>query len=67
MALKDLSGKSVYDLDPEDFEKLFCQNCKAYYQAERETARNCPLDVMMPTCRHLINRGTWDRYLKKPA
>ena len=27
MPLKDLSGKRAYDLDREDFEKLFCQQC----------------------------------------
>ena len=27
MPLKDLSGKTVYDLEIEDFEKLFCQRC----------------------------------------
>jgi hypothetical protein len=28
MALKDLAGKDVYDLEFEDFEKLYCQHCK---------------------------------------
>ena len=28
MPLKDLSGKTVLDLDREDFEKLFCRQCR---------------------------------------
>jgi hypothetical protein len=28
MTLKDLSGKTVYDLEFEDFEKLYCRQCK---------------------------------------
>jgi hypothetical protein len=35
MPWKDLSGKTVYDLEPEDFEKLFCWQCR-YYPSDCE-------------------------------
>ena len=58
MALKDLSGKTVYELDREDFEKLFCQQCK-----------DCGICVKDPKtiiiCRQLIDNGVWDLLFRK--
>jgi len=36
MPLKDLSGKTAYDLEREDFEKLFCQQCLEYQECPRD-------------------------------
>lgn len=53
MALKDLSGKSVYDLEQEDFEKLFCLCCK--------DAGICVKDPKtVNICMGLIDSGVWD-------
>ena len=58
MPLKDLSGKTVYDLEKEDFEKLFCQQCK-----------DCGICVKDPKtiniCMGLIDSGVWDIAFRK--
>ena len=41
MTLKDLSGKSVYGLDREDFEKLFCQHCLEYEECPISWTLDC--------------------------
>jgi len=59
MALKDLSGKTVYDLDREDFDKLFCRHCLEYQECRREEK-----DIHI--CQGLIDSGIWDnRYRKR--
>ena len=58
MPLKDLSGKTVYDLDLEDFEKLFCQCCKDYGICDKD-----PKTLNM--CMGLIDSGVWDSQLRK--
>jgi len=56
--VKDLSGKTVYDLEPEDFEKLFCQQCKEHSQ--------CPRDELKLTgCKLLVDSGVFDSCLRK--
>jgi len=30
VSIQDLKGKTVYELEPEEFEKLFCQRCCDY-------------------------------------
>ena len=58
MPLKDLSGKTVFDLEKEDFEKLFCQQCNDYH--------DCPIDdVKIRSCKILVDCGLWDRYYRK--
>ena len=58
MPLKDLSGKTVYDLEREDFEKLFCRRCKEYPQ--------CPRDELKLTgCKLLVDSGVYDKYYRK--
>ena len=58
MPVKDLIGKTVYDLEPEDFEKLFCQQCKEYSQ--------CPRDELKLTgCKLLVDSGVYDKYYRK--
>ncbi|MBA7702518.1 hypothetical protein ES703_111287 [subsurface metagenome] len=58
MALKDLSGKAVYDLEKEDFEKLFCHQC-----------RDCGICVKDPNtihiCMGLIDSGVWECHFRK--
>jgi len=58
MPLKDLSSKTVYDLEFEDFEKLFCRQCK-----------DCGICVKDPKtvniCQQLIDNGVWDIVFRK--
>ncbi len=58
MPLTDLSGKSVYDLDREDFEELFCHQCK-----------DCGICTKDPktinVCMGLIDSGVWDMVFRK--
>ena len=58
MPLKDLSGKTVYDLEIEDFEKLYCRQCRDYGNCDED-----PKTVNM--CMGLIDSGVWDRQLRK--
>lgn len=58
MPLKDLSGKTVYDLEIEDFEKLFCHQCRDYQICDKD-----PKTVNM--CMVLLDSGVWDRQLRK--
>ena len=58
MPLKDLSGKTVYDLEDEDFAKLFCEQCREYGACPRA-------DKKMLSCKALIDSGLWDRYCRK--
>ena len=58
MALKDLSGKSVSDLDREDFDKLFCQHCLRYQECQRE-------EKDMHICQCLIDSGIWDKRYRR--
>jgi len=58
VSLKDLSGKTVYDLDREDFEKLFCQQCKEYPQCPRD-------DLRLKSCKLLVDSGVYDSCLRK--
>jgi len=60
MPLKDLSGKTVYDLEREDFEKLFCQQCKEYSQCPRGEKR-------ILGCKLLVDSGLYDSCLRKRA
>ena len=53
MALTDLSGKTVYELGKEDFEKLFCQQCK---DCDRCTKDPKTINI----CMGLIDSGVWD-------
>ena len=56
MPLKDLSGKTVYDLEKEDFKKLFCH-------------RDCGICTKDPKtiniCMGLIDRDVWDIAFRK--
>ena len=58
MPLKDVSGKTIYDLEREDFEKLFCWQCK-----------DCGICVKDPKtihiCMGLIDSGVWDGHFRK--
>ncbi len=58
MALTDLTGMTVYELDREDFEKLFCHRCKEYPQCPRD-------DLKVKVCRLLVDSGVYDTCLRK--
>ena len=58
MPLKDLSGKTAYELEPEDFEKLFCRQCK-----EEGGCVKDPKTVHI--CMELIDSGVWDLAFRK--
>ena len=60
MPLKDLSNKTGYDLEREDFEKLFCQQCKEYPQCPRD-------DLRIRGCKLLVDSGLYDGCLRKQA
>ena len=58
MPLKDLSGKTVYDLELEDFEKLFCHRCQEYNE--------CPKDEKkILSCKLIVDSGVWDQFYRK--
>jgi len=55
MPMKDLSGKTVYDLEPEDFEMLFCKACREY--------GNCQsVDIQVLTCKALVAHNVTRRW-----
>ena len=58
MPLKDLSGKTAYELDREDFEKLFCRCCKDFYKCAKD-------DGDIELCKPLIDSGLWDKFYRK--
>ena len=58
MPLKDLSGKTVYDLDRGDFEKLFCQHCHEYDECDRS-------DKKILGCKAFVDSGLWDMFYRK--
>jgi len=58
MPLKDLTGKTVYDLEQEDFEELYCQHCK-----DQGICVKDPKTVNI--CMALIDSGAWDRHFRK--
>ena len=58
MPLKDLSGKTVYDLKREDFEELFCRKC--------HEAEDCPKDdKKLLGCKAFVDSGLWDQFFRK--
>ena len=58
MPIKDLSGKSIYALEEEDFEKLYCSHCKDSGLCVKD-----PLTIQI--CMGLIDSGVWDRCFRK--
>jgi len=58
MPLKDLSGKTVYDLEREDFEKLFCHFCHECKECDRN-------DKKMLACRAFVDSGLWEKFYRK--
>lgn len=57
--MKDLSGKTVKELDWEDFDKLFCAQCK-----EKPGCDQDPKTVSI--CLLLMESGIWDSLYRKP-
>ena len=60
MPLKDLSGKTVHDLDQEDFEKLFCQHCREYDECPRDKHK-------ILGCKAFVDTGLWDMFYRKES
>ena len=58
MPLKDLSGKTVYDLDRGTFEKLFCELCHEYEECDRN-------DKKILGCKAFVDSGLWDAFYRK--
>ena len=58
MPLKDLSGKTVYHLDREEFEKLFCEQCHEYEECSRD-------DKKILGCKAFVDSGLWDQFYRK--
>ncbi len=58
MPFRDLSGKTVYDLELEDFAKLFCERCRECAECSRD-------DRKTHVCRALVDSGLWDAYCRK--
>ena len=58
MPLKDLSGKTVLDLEKEDFEKLFCWRCHEYQYCNRS-------DRKILGCKAIVDSGLWDKFYRK--
>jgi len=58
MSLKDLSGKTVYELDRKDFEKLFCWQCHEYEHCPRD-------DKKILGCKAFVDSGLWDKFYRK--
>ena len=52
MPLKDLKGKSIYDLTAEDFAELYCCKCRQYAYCEKDEGG-------MHVCKALIDCGLW--------
>jgi len=57
MPLKDLSGKTIYDLEIEDFEKLFCWRCQDYEHCLRDEKK-------ILSCKAFIDSGLWDSFYR---
>jgi len=58
MPLKDLRGKTVYELEQEDFEKLFCRQC-------RESEDCLKDDKKIIACKAFVDSGLWDQFYRK--
>jgi len=58
LSIKDLSGKTVRDLDREDFEKLFCWRCHEYDDCPRD-------DRKILGCKAFVDSGLWDKFYRK--
>jgi len=58
MPLKDLSDKTVYDLEREDFEKLFCRQCHEHDFCPKDDSR-------ILGCKAFVDTGVWDKFYRK--
>lgn len=56
--LLNLSSKTACDLDPEDFEKLFCWRCREYEECQRK-------DTNIISCEAFVDSGLWDKFYRK--
>ena len=56
--LKSLKGKTIYDLNPEEFDKLFCQHCHEYEECPRD-------DKKILGCKAFVDSGLFDKFYRK--
>ncbi len=56
--LKDLKGKTVFDLTLEEFHTLFCGDCREKPDCDRD-----PKTVNI--CQQLVNDGIWDNLFRR--
>ena len=54
MPLRDLSGKTVSELELDDFEMLFCWRCRKYMQCTRNNGN-------ILECKAAVDSGLWDQ------
>jgi len=58
MPMKDLRGKTVFDLEKADFAELYCQQCKY--------GGICVKDPQtISICKQVIDAGAWDSDFRK--
>ena len=55
--MQDLK-RTVYELEPEEFEKLFCQRCSDHDSCSRKPTR-------MVHCRVSVEVGRWGEFYEK--
>ena len=53
--MRNLSGKTIFDLDAEDFRLLFCRICKYQDECHKHSNEN------ISECRELVDNGSWYR------
>lgn len=58
MPIKDILDKTVYDIEPEYFNKLFCSRCKGEGKCSKSP-------TAMTVCRVNVEMGIWDRDCRK--
>ena len=54
----DLSGKSVFALDRDQFDKLFCRQCHEYQECDRNEGK-------ILGCKAFVDTGLWDAFYRK--
>jgi len=57
VSMQDLK-RTVYELEPEEFEKLFCQRCSDHDSCSRKPTR-------MVHCRVSVEVGRWGEFYEK--
>ena len=56
--LKSLKGKTIYNLNPEEFKVFFCQHCHEYGECPKDPKR-------MLGCKAFVDSGLFDKFYRK--